>query len=136
MPQDPVVTQLSLTYRIYFSIPTRNSGQGQAAPGDAIVFFPQSPPKKGELPHIVLSGDGSQECYLLSPTAPFRYTVSTLVNVGGTVGTPAVGDVNGDGWAEVFVSAYDAGKIYAFTFDPSAHGKHGKPAKPRSEKIN
>lgn len=72
------------------------------------------------MPHIILSGDGSQECYLLMPLSPWTYNVSVLVNVGGTVGTPAVGDVDNDGYAEVFVSAYDSSTVYAFSFAPNA----------------
>jgi hypothetical protein len=117
-------TQPWTRHTLYSGIPTRNSGQGQAAPGQAVVFYPYDKPQsKNDMPHIVLSGDGSQMCYLLVPNGAFNYTVSTLVNVGGTVGTPAVGDVDNDGYVEIFVPAYDANLIYAFTFAPSEDGK-------------
>ncbi len=58
-------------------------------------------PKIGskDKPYIALAGDGTNSAFLLTPTdQPFGYSVSVLLNAGGTVGAMAVADVNGDGY--------------------------------------
>jgi hypothetical protein len=101
-------------------IETRQSGFNQASPGQAVSFFPHKD-YRGK-PYIVVAGDGSQRAHLVVPASDdpndWTYNESTLWNAGCTVGQTAVGDVNDDGYADIFVPGYDAGKIAVFTFAP------------------
>jgi hypothetical protein len=107
-------------HTIVDKIPTRVIGIGQASPGQATAFYPQVSSRiAGSPPHLLLSGDGSKEAYILSPTgSPFSYNCSVLVNAQGTVGKPAVADINFDGWADVFVPGYDTNQVFIYTFAP------------------
>ncbi len=71
---------------------------------------------------IVVAGDASGKAHLLIPESnqpgDWKYREETLAEPGGTVGQLTVGDINGDGWAEVFVPAYDRDLILAYTFAP------------------
>jgi len=95
-------------------------GPNQAAPGFAYAFFPKvaSSDKK---PHILVAGDGSQSAYLMTPgQKDFDYSIETIINVGGVIGSIGIGDVDGDGYVEFFVPNYDQGQVTAFTFSPAA----------------
>jgi hypothetical protein len=70
-----------------------------------------------------VAGDGTNSAFLLTPVAgePFTYSApadSVLLNAGGTVGTLAIADVNGDGYVEMFVPNYDKGYVNIYTFSP------------------
>ncbi len=75
-------------------------------------------------PWIAVAGDASGKAHLLIPESngpgDWNYREETLAAPGGTVGQLAVGDVNGDDWAEVFVPAYDRDLILAYTFAPAS----------------
>lgn len=43
------------------------SGAHQGTPGFIYPFFPTTSHPDGEIPHILVAGDGSQEAYLLRP---------------------------------------------------------------------
>ncbi|NQD36609.1 VCBS repeat-containing protein [Permianibacter sp. IMCC34836] len=121
VPQE-VKTGTFIRHTLLTNIQTRNSGAGQASPGTAFAFHPQVSNANGK-PQIMVSGDGSQRVHWLAPTSTsssdWNYQERIVVDVGGTVGQLAIADVNGDGYVEVFVPAYDANKIYAFTFAPA-----------------
>ena len=95
-----------------------NKGQGQGSPGSAFSFFPD-PSSQLRKPLILASGDGSQRVHFLSPVsedpANWEYSESILLDVGSTIGQIAIADVDSDGFVEVFVPAYDAGRIEVFT---------------------
>lgn len=97
-------------------------GAGQASPGDAVAFRPQA--AHGGKPHILLSGDNSNSIFLLVPDSESReswsYTTQPLGSLGADVGRPTVGDVDGDGFADVFVPAYDAKKVMRYKFHAAA----------------
>jgi len=107
------------------NIETRNKGQGQGSPGSAFAFYP-NPSSRSKKPWILASGDGSQRVHLLKPISQdpnnWEYRESILIDVGSTVGQIAIGDVNSDGFVEVFVPAYDAGRIEVFTTKPGSAG--------------
>ena len=75
-------------------------------------------------PWIIISGDDEGTTYYLVPnsqsTSDWSYEKFTIVDEGERqiVGTPTAADVNGDGYAEIFVPAYQLGKVSAFTFAP------------------
>jgi hypothetical protein len=119
MPKDFIKGEWK-RHTILEGIETRQGGMNQASPGQAITFFP-SIAYKGK-PYILVSGDGSQRAHLLVPKSQdpnnWQYAEQIVVNAGCTVGQSAVGDVNGDGFADIFVPAYDSNKIHVFTFAP------------------
>jgi hypothetical protein len=93
----------------------------QASPGTATAFHPNIADTDRK-PYILVSGDGTHQAHLLRPRSEdskdWAYEESVVVDTGGTVGKCAIGDTDGDGYAEVFVPAYDKDLIYAYTFAP------------------
>lgn len=98
---------------------TLQGGYKQASPGAAQAFRPG--PGRGR-PWILVAGDGSQRAHLLVPRSEeagtWGYAEHVIVNGGGTVGLPAVGDVDGDGWAELFVPVWDKDEIHVLRCGP------------------
>ncbi len=75
-------------------------------------------------PLIILSGDDNGHVYLFendndSDPSVWTYTYESFFYAKGTVGAPAVKDVDGDGFMEIFVPAYTEGTINTYTFKPS-----------------
>ncbi len=120
IPSD-IKTGTFVRHTLLTNIQTRNSGQNQASPGTAFAFYPRTN-DHSKKPYIVVAGDGSQRVHLLAPMSEqvddWRYSEHILLDVGGTVGQLAVADVNGDGFTEIFVPAYDGNKIHAFSYAP------------------
>jgi hypothetical protein len=100
------------------SFVVRESGFAQAAPGNAIAFQP----KIGDTskPWIAVSGDGSQQAYIVQPVSEdpnnWEYKTFVIVDSKGTVGQVVVGDVDNNGFSEIYLSIYDQGLVYGFTF--------------------
>lgn len=93
-------------------------GPGKGAPGRSVAFQPQTGGK--DAPTIAVSGDDDGNMYLLEPTmTAFNYTKTILLSCGGTVGEPAIGDADGDGFTELFVPCYSGGKVNVFTYASS-----------------
>lgn len=91
----------------------------QASPGDAVAF--QLGAGK---PHIIVSGDGTFDVSLLIPKSQdannFEYTKQQIVNVlDGVVGRPAVGDTDGDGFADVYIPAWANNELLHLKFSPA-----------------
>lgn len=102
-------------------IPVLQPGIAAASPGQARTFHP-STKFKGRRPWILVSGDASRSVHLLVPRSEvpgdWRYDHHVILSRPSTIGQCAVGDVDGDGYAELFVPAYDEDKIHVLTFGP------------------
>merc|ERR1711916_33901 len=82
--------------------------------------FHTTAPSSSERPLLVVAGDGAQSGFLLVPAqgSKWDYTLELIVDVHGVVGIIAAGDVNLDGYTDLFIPDYDSGVIYAYTFAP------------------
>jgi hypothetical protein len=94
-----------------------------AAPGGARAVHPSvKNDVAAERPVIVVSGDGANRAYMLTPlkdaSNKWEYKQEVLHDCRGTVGAIEVADVNGDGWQEIFIPCYDSGSIEVYTFNP------------------
>ena len=90
-------------------------GMHQAAPGFAYAVRLNSTSLLK--PSILVAGDGSQQAYLLTPLKDdFTYNMTTIISLGGVVGS--IGIFNTDGWTEFFVPNYDGNELLAYTFAP------------------
>ena len=71
--------------------------------------------------HILVAGDGDYTAHIMTPTNAdtYAYDMDTIKDMGGTVGALCFGDLDGDGWQEVWVPNYDKGKIELFNFAPT-----------------
>lgn len=96
------------------------SGFNAMAPGEAFAFHPSESRKNK--PWIMVSGDGTQKAHLLVPkteaTSNWKYEHYEIANGKGTVGKISVEDIDGDGWVEAFIPAYDKDKIIVVGFKP------------------
>ena len=68
---------------------------------------------------IVVSADDGGWVDLLVPRIDdgddWGYEKTRVIQSTGTIGTPAVGDVDGDGIPEVFVPLYDEGRLAMYS---------------------
>ncbi|KAJ3315773.1 hypothetical protein HDU76_002102 [Blyttiomyces sp. JEL0837] len=119
IPADITAPAASWTkHTLATNFPVLQSGTNQAAPGAAHTFHP----KVGatDKPSIVVAGDGAQKAYLLTPnsqaTSDWTYTLSVLHDCVNTVGGINVGDVNGDGFVEIFIPCYDDGHLVSYSY--------------------
>ena len=88
-----------------------------AAPGGALVV-----PVAEQKPSILLSGDGSGKVYHLHPVSArqddWTYHREVILDTKSTIGQLALGDIDHDGIKELFVPAYDHGKIHVLSLAP------------------
>lgn len=76
-------------------------------------FVPNDP---NEIPSIIVSGDDGGFIDILTPTnVPFQYNQTRLCQYEGSVGLPALDDVNGDGLIDLFVPGYVDNQIQLFS---------------------
>ena len=94
-------------------------GINQSAPGSAVVVYPNTN-NKSERPHILVSGDGSTNAYLFEPdqNGPINYNLIWTETFGGIVGGIGAADIDGDGWLEYAIPAYDKDYVSFYTFSP------------------
>lgn len=89
---------------------------GRGSPGTARAFFAH---KSDDRPSILVSADDGGWFDLLSPTSEdFVYKKTRIINSTNTVGTPAIADLNGDGYAEFAVPLFAENKVEMYTFAP------------------
>ena len=83
------------------------------APGYPYAVRPNQNDKKSQL-YVVIAGDGDHSVEMLRPNGIDSYTLETIKNEGGTVGSLAFADLDGDGWLEFFVPNYDGDYIEVY----------------------
>ncbi|XP_002127502.2 uncharacterized protein LOC100183211 [Ciona intestinalis] len=92
---------------------------GSGSPGTANAFWP-STASTGK-PFIMVSGDDDGNAYVLTADSEdanqWSYSQTTIFKGSGTVGGIAVGDVDGDGFMEVFIPAYTMKEITVMTYN-------------------
>ena len=92
---------------------------GQGAPGAATAVRANATATSGK-PLVLLSTDDGGQVVLLTPASDARtdwaYTASTVCSGSGTIGSPAVGDANGDGITDFFVPYYKDNKVELWSF--------------------
>lgn len=98
------------------SFVVKAAGPNEAAPGFVYPFYLHGDKR----PTWIIAGDGSFGVHALYPLEdfngnPYAYSSSKIIEVGGTVGTLAVEDLNGDGTLELVVPDYDNGFIYFYS---------------------
>jgi len=96
--------------------PTKAFLPGRGAPGYAQAFFVNK--KTDVIPSILVSGDDAGVVDLLTPvpSKAFEYSKVRLVNSTGTVGSPAIGDIDGDGFAEIAVPLFAENKVAFYRY--------------------
>ncbi|GMI09193.1 hypothetical protein TrLO_g12384 [Triparma laevis f. longispina] len=92
------------------------------APGHSNVVYPRSD-DKSEKPYILVDGDGAENYILLSPSdggdfESWEYDMTVLFPTECTVGKSVSGDVDGDGWSEVFIPLYEKNIVRVMRFQP------------------
>jgi hypothetical protein len=114
-----VMTDKWVRHDLAMGFPVLQSGVGQASPGGAHIFFPDTNKATGK-PHIIVAGDGSQKAYVLLPNSPdandWTFTTSVVHDCQCTVGGIAVGDVNKDGKSELYIPCYDNNYLVTYSF--------------------
>jgi len=95
---------------------------GSASPGDAEAFWPEI--GAGGKPHVFVSGDNSNSIFVLVPNSQdpndWNYSKQELADIGADVGRPALADIDGDGFTDVFIPAYDNRELVHFEFSAAA----------------
>jgi len=92
--------------------------QGTASPGDAFAFQP----KVGATtkPHIFVSADNADSVFILVPNSEdpndFQYAKQELAYLGADIGRPAIGDTDEDGYADIYIPAYDNSVLVHYAF--------------------
>ncbi|XP_071799351.1 uncharacterized protein [Asterias amurensis] len=96
--------------------------EGNGSPGIPRAFYPE-PRGDRYKPMILLTGDDDSNVYLFESTSDndpsvWTYTMTSIFYAQGTIGGPVIKDIDGDGYAEVFIPAYSEGTLNVYTFKP------------------
>eukprot|EP00518_Triparma_eleuthera_P018673 CAMPEP_0197551726 /NCGR_PEP_ID=MMETSP1320-20131121/5279_1 /TAXON_ID=91990 /ORGANISM="Bolidomonas sp., Strain RCC2347" /LENGTH=438 /DNA_ID=CAMNT_0043112259 /DNA_START=33 /DNA_END=1349 /DNA_ORIENTATION=+ len=91
------------------------------APGHSNVVYPSN--SDSGKPYILVDGDGAENYIMLTPTddsdlKSWEYDMHIMFPTNCTVGKSVSGDVDGDGWAEVFIPLYEKNIIRVMKFAP------------------
>lgn len=101
--------------------PTTLPSQGphsRGSPGRSTAFQAKTS-AKGK-PQILVSGDDAGTISILTAVSEdsnsWDYSQAWMLNSTGTIGSPAVGDVDNDGFADIFVPMYTANRVEVYSF--------------------
>lgn len=88
------------------------------APGHSFTVYPRGKPEEdGEIPYILVDGDGAENYIMLRPgDKEWEYDMEVLFPTNCTVGRSVAGDVDGDGFSEVFVPLYEKNIVRVLRF--------------------
>jgi len=86
------------------------------APGFPYNFWPKVADEGKKPGHILVAGDGDHTASIMTPTGKLTYDIDPIKDMGGTVGALAWGDLNNDGWNELFIPNYDKSYVEVYTF--------------------
>jgi len=93
---------------------------GAGAPGVPKSFYPKT--SMTGKPAIALAGDDARKAFVVVPNSQdvndWNYTTQILHDCSGTVGSIAVGDIDGDGYTEIFVPCYSSDVVHVYSFTP------------------
>jgi len=79
--------------------------------------FPYAVRPHPSLPyHVLVAGDGDYSAHLMRPDGQGGFKREVIKYMGGTVGSIATHDLDGDGYLEFFVPNYDNDYIEVFQF--------------------
>lgn len=118
LPADPTEWQGAagnLTRHTLSSNFTLKVMPGEAAPGFPIPYYPSAAQHSGPK-SLIVQGDNNGYVYQLTPLADdFTYERTELGYFGDPVGMPALADVDGDGFLEMFVPDYANDLVHVYT---------------------
>merc|ERR1712146_223469 len=109
--QSPLTAQWQRTMLTQGFTPIHPKEPGQGGPGLAQPFLPTTATKRAS---ILVSGDDNGTVALLTPTEAtkeYQYTLSVITRCKGTVGSPGIGDLDGDGIAELVIPMFAENRV-------------------------
>eukprot|EP01125_Pyxidicula_operculata_P017183 TRINITY_DN6000_c0_g1_i1.p1 TRINITY_DN6000_c0_g1~~TRINITY_DN6000_c0_g1_i1.p1 ORF type:complete len:444 (-),score=111.92 TRINITY_DN6000_c0_g1_i1:32-1363(-) len=96
----------------------QKSGTGTGAPGSITPFYPTK--DTSGRPWFLLACDDGEAAYQLAPSgSDWGFSTTLIVSPSATVGPIVEADLNGDGYKEFFVPAYDTSIVYVYTYGPT-----------------
>lgn len=108
----------------YVPIPSSTPSPGahsRGSPGAAKAF--QARTGASGKPQILVSGDDGGFVSVLTAlsedSGSWEYSQEWVCNSTGTMGTPSVADVDGDGFADIFVPFYSSNKVEVYSYEES-----------------
>lgn len=105
---------------LYTGFVVKQKGIGQAAPGEAILVYPQG--DEQERASILVSGDGAQKVFLLVPTSSeessWDYTLKEVDDYQATVGScvSLTHDTKASGASGFICANYNKGKVEFYQY--------------------
>lgn len=116
--------ELATGFLPYPSLIPSPGPHSRGAPGSSVAFHIETTKEGHAKPQILLSGDDGGFVALLRPLSEdsddWNYSVEYVCNSTGTMGTPSVADLDGDGLTELIIPYYSEGKIEIFNFSAAA----------------
>merc|ERR1712216_926856 len=90
------------------------------SPGFPYPFWPEaaneSKAARGHAPNIVIAGDGDYSFWMMTKTGNLTYDRDLVKDAKGTVGALTWGDLDGDGWNELWMPNYDKNYVEVWRF--------------------
>lgn len=96
----------------------RQYAPGSGAPGWLYPHHPLRNATSTDPISLFVCGDGAETFTLLSPIGPNTWNATFVDDYHSTAGAAAVGDFDNDGYTDVFVTDYNAGKVHYYTYAP------------------